>query len=97
MLKKLVWEKRLFKKLYNFFSITTVIFGILAIFNSENWLFLALIQGSMSLMMLFMGIDYISLKKRKTLGCLMLGVSVFLFFVMVNGIRIIMINKNLAF
>ncbi|WP_407311659.1 hypothetical protein [Desulfosporosinus sp. SB140] len=86
MFKKLVWEKRLLKKVYKLFSVTTVIFGIFAFFILENWLFLALMQGSMSLMMLFMGMDTILLKKQKILGYLMFVVSAFLFFVMINGI-----------
>ena len=39
-------------------------------------------------MMLFMGVDTILLKKQKTQGYLMVGVSAFLFFVMINTIII---------
>jgi len=83
-----VLRKGLLRKIYNFFSVTTVIFAVFAFFNLENWLLRVLMQGSMSLMMLFMGVDTILLKKQKTQGYLMVGVSAFLFFVMINTIII---------
>lgn len=84
MFKKLVLEKELLKKVYLFFSVTTVIFGVFAFFNYGYWLVLT--QGSLSLMMLCEGMDTILLKKQKFLGYLILGLSAFLFFVMINGV-----------
>ncbi|KLU62588.1 hypothetical protein CEB3_c10110 [Peptococcaceae bacterium CEB3] len=86
MLKKLVWEKRSLKKAYRLFLATTIIFSFLALLNLDNWLFRTLLQGSMILLTLFMGMDTVLRKKQKTLGYLLIGVSAFSFFVMINGI-----------
>ncbi len=86
---KFVLEKGLFKILYKFFAVTGLIFAVLGLFNIENWFLRIFMQGSLSLMMLFMGMHTISQGKEKyILGYLLIGVSVFSFFVMLNTIVI---------
>ena len=84
---KFVLEKGLFKVLYLFFSLTTIIFAVWGFFNIENWFLRIFMQGSGSLMMLFMGLHTISQEKEKCiLGYLLIGVAAFSFFVMINTI-----------
>jgi len=83
---KFMLEKGLLKILYKFFSLTTIIFAVFGFFNLENWLIRIFMQGSLSLMMLFMGMHTISLKKEKITGYLLIGAFAFGFFVMINTI-----------
>lgn len=70
-----------------FFSITSIIFAVLSLFNIENWLLRIFTQGSLSLMMLFDGIHTILQQKEKyKLGYLLMGVAAFTFFVMIYTI-----------
>jgi len=73
--------------LVKFFSVTTIIFVILSFFNIENWLLRIFTQGSLCLMMLFLGINTISQQKRKH-GYLLIGAAAFAFFVMLNTIAV---------
>ena len=85
MLIKFVSEEGLFKILYKFFSVVTLIFAVSAFFNIENWFLRILMQGSLSLMMLFMGMDTISQGKEKNkLGYLTIGAGVFVFLVILS-------------
>ncbi|WP_425807531.1 hypothetical protein ACHOLT_09435 [Desulfitobacterium sp. Sab5] len=87
MFMKFVLEKGLLRILYKFFSVTTLIFAVLSFFNIENWFLRIFMQGSLSLMMLFMGMETISQEKEKyKLGYLHIGVAAFLFFVMIHTI-----------
>lgn len=87
MLIKFVLEKGLLKILYKFFSVTTLIFAVWGFFNIENWFLRIFMQGSLSLMMLFMGMNTISQEKEKfKLGYLSIGAGTFAFFVMINTI-----------
>lgn len=61
---KFVLEKGLLKILYKFFSVTTLIFAVLSFLNIENWFLRIFMQGSLSLMMLFMGMHTISQEKN---------------------------------
>jgi len=71
--------------LVKFFSVTTIIFVILSFFNIENWLLRIFTQGSLCLMMLFLGINTIS-QQKGIHGYLLIGVAAFAFFVMLNTI-----------
>ncbi|MDR3599361.1 MAG: hypothetical protein P4L49_02580 [Desulfosporosinus sp.] len=87
VLIKFVLEKGLFKILYKFFSVVTLIFAVLAFFDIENWFLRIFLQGSLGLMMLFMGMDTISQGKEKNqLGYLTIGAGAFVFLTMVNTI-----------
>lgn len=87
MFMKLVLEKELLRILYKFFSVTTLIFAVLSFFNIENWLLRIFMQGSLSLMMLFMGMETILQEKEKyKLGYLLIGAAAFSFFVMIHTI-----------
>ncbi|WP_425800778.1 hypothetical protein ACHOLT_11615 [Desulfitobacterium sp. Sab5] len=85
MFMKFVLEKGLLRILYKFFSVTTLIFAVLSFFNIENWFLRIFMPGSLSLMMLFMGMETISQEKEKyKLGYF--GAAAFLFFVMIHTI-----------
>lgn len=81
---KFVLEKGLLKILYKFFSVTTLIFAVLSFLNIENWFLRIFIQGSLSLMMLFMGMHTILQEKKYKLGYLLIVAAAFSFFVMIN-------------
>jgi hypothetical protein len=67
--------------------VTTLIFAILSFINIENWLIRIFTQGSLSFMMLFMGMHTISQEKEKnTQGYLLIGAGAFSFLVMINTI-----------
>lgn len=84
---KFMLKKGLLKILYKFFSLTTLILAVFGFFNIENWFLRIFIQGSLSLMMLFMGMHTISQEKEKyKLGYLLIGAATFSFFVMINTI-----------
>jgi len=73
--------------LVKFFSVTTIIFAILSFFNIENWLLRIFTQGSLCLMMLFLGINTIS-QQKGIHGYLLIGAAAFTFFVMLNTIAV---------
>ena len=84
---KFVSEEGLFKILYKFFSVVTLIFAVSALFNIENWFLRIFMQGSLSLMIIFMGMNTISQGKEKyQLGYLSIGAGAFVFLVMINTI-----------
>ena len=84
---KFVLEKGYQKKAYKIFSVTTFIFAVLSFFNIENYFLRISTQGSLGLMMLFMGMHTISHQKEKyILGYLLIGTAAFAFFVMINTI-----------
>jgi len=83
MFMKVVLDKGILKILYKFFSLTTIIFAVFGFFNIENWFLRIFMQGSLSLMMLFMGMHTISQEKEKyKLGYLHIGAATFIFLVM---------------
>ena len=89
MFMKFVLNKGLSKKVYKFFSVTTIIFAVLGFFNIENWFFRILTQGSLCLMALFMGMNTIFHQKEKSKsGYLLIGAATFIFFVMINTIAV---------
>ena len=84
---KFVLEKGLLKILCKCFTVTTLILAVLSFFNIENWFLRTFTQGSLSLMMLFMGMHTISQEKEKRkLGYWIIGAAAFSFFVMINTI-----------
>ncbi|WP_045575511.1 DUF3953 domain-containing protein [Desulfosporosinus sp. I2] len=84
---KFVLEKGLFKILYKFFSVVTLIFAVSGFFNMENWFLRIFMQGSLSLMMLFMGMDTILQRKENyQSGYLSIGAGAFLLLVMIDTI-----------
>jgi len=84
---KFVLEMGSTKTVYKFFSIATMIFAVLGFFNLENWFFRILTQGSLCLMMLFMGMHTISHQNDKyKSGYLLIGAAAFIFFVTINTI-----------
>ncbi len=84
---KFVLKEGLLKKITKFFSVTTIVLAVFGFFNIENWLLRISMQGSLSLMMLFMGMHTISHQKEKDKsGYLIIGVAAFTFFVMINTI-----------
>jgi len=84
---KFLLEKGLLKILYKFFSLITIIFAVSGLFNIENWFLRIFMQGSLSLMMLFMGMHTVTQEKEKyKLGYLLFGEATFSFFVMINTV-----------
>jgi len=78
---ELEFKKMSSKVMSKFFSLTTVIFGILSLFHLDNWVLRIITQASLCLMMLFNGIDTVFYKKNKS-GYLSIGVAAFIFIVM---------------
>ena len=78
---KLETKKSLSKVMVKFFSLLTLIFGILSLFHLDNWLLRIITQASLCLMTLFNGIDTFFYKKDKS-GYLFFGVAAFIFIVM---------------
>jgi len=84
---RFVLEKGLSKIVCNFFSVTTIIFVVLSMFNIENWLLRIFTQGSFCLAMLFEGIHTISHQKEKyKSGYLLIGAAALIFFVMIPSL-----------
>jgi len=73
-------------KAFIFFSVITFIFVVLSYFNLENWMLRIITQAGLCLTMLFNGKHTISNKKEKNTGYLLILVSAFTFFVMINTI-----------
>ncbi|CAB1262788.1 DUF3953 domain-containing protein [Clostridium sp. MT-14] len=67
-------------------SAFTVLFALLSIKNSSNYLLRILTQGSLCLTMLLSGINYFIYKKQKALGILLWLVSAFGLFVTIHTI-----------
>ena len=84
---KFVLRKGLSKTVYKFFSVATMIFAVSGLFNLDNWFLRILTQGSLCLMILFMGLHTISQQKDKyKLGYLLIGAAAFIFVVTINTI-----------
>lgn len=73
-------------------SAFTVLFALLSIKNSSNYLFRILAQGSLCLTIFLSGINYFSYQKQKALGIFLWIVSAFILFVIVD---IIIISVNI--
>ena len=82
---KLKLERRILKKLSDFFSISTIILAIIVLFNVDNLLLRIYMQGSFTLMMLFKGMHTISDPKEKNKsGYIFIAGAIFLFFIMIS-------------
>lgn len=83
---------KLDRKKVNFFvatlicSVVTIVFAILSIVNEDNWLFRIGTQASLALSMIINGAQTLIIQKNKKIAYLLIGVSVFILFVMVDTI-----------
>ncbi|WP_446897166.1 hypothetical protein ACSVC9_09055 [Clostridium sp. LBM24168] len=67
-------------------SAVTVLFALLSIKDSSNYVFRLLAQGSLCLTMFLSGVNYFGYQKQKALGIFLWIVSAFMLFVIVDTI-----------